>query len=203
MKKKILMSVEEGIRAIEMLRQDEAVEFLEEAANRIAECFQQGNKILIAGNGGSMCDAMHFAEELTGYFRNKRKALPAIALSDSGHITCVSNDKGYDHIFERSIEALGQKGDIFISLTTSGNSPNIYYGIKKAQEMELTTITFLGKSGGKIKNMSDLEWIVGGFATSDRVQEAHMTGIHILIEMIEHILFPQEELCSCGATCKM
>ena len=135
---------------------------------------------------------MHFAEELTGYFRKKRKALPAIALADPGHLTCTANDTGFDFVFQRGVEALGKKGDILISLTTSGNSENLFLAIEQAKKMELLTITFLGKNGGKIKNSSDIEWLVEGFVTSDRIQEAHMTAIHIIIEMVEKLLFDQE-----------
>jgi len=189
MKQDILQAVEDGIRAIEVLKLDESVQFIESAAKQIAACFAAKNKILIAGNGGSLCDAMHFAEELTGQFRNYRKALPAIALSDPGHLTCVGNDMGYESVFSRGVEALGQPGDLFIALTTSGNSPNLIAAVKKAKERGLKTIAFLGKTGGKLKGLSDLEWIVSGFSYSDRIQEAHMTAIHILIEMVEKELF--------------
>ncbi|MEI6242112.1 MAG: SIS domain-containing protein [Chlamydiota bacterium] len=185
MKKHILQAVDDGIRAIHALKEPEGLAFIESTAKEIANCFRNGKKILIAGNGGSLCDAMHFAEELTGYFRGKRKALPAIAFSDPGHLTCTANDSGFDFVFERAIEALGQPGDIFISLTTSGNSMNLFHAIEKAKELGLKTVTFLGKQGGKVKGRSDLEWLVSGFTTSDRIQEAHMAAIHIIIEMVE------------------
>jgi D-sedoheptulose 7-phosphate isomerase len=185
MKKHILLAVEDGIRAMHALKTPEGLAFIENAAKEIAQCFRSGKKILIAGNGGSLCDAMHFAEELTGYFRGKRKALPAIAFSDPGHLTCTANDSGFDFVFERAVEALGQSGDIFIALTTSGNSMNLLHAINKAKSQGLKTITFLGKKGGKVKGLSDLEWLVEGFSTSDRIQEAHMAAIHIIIEMVE------------------
>ncbi len=185
----ILQAVEDGVRAIEFLKRPESITFIESAAHKIAACFKEGGKLLIAGNGGSLCDAMHFAEELTGQFRHKRKALPAIALSDPGHLTCTANDLGYEGVFSRAVEAYGKPGDIFISLTTSGNSPNILEAVPMAKSMGLSTISFLGKEGGKLKGLSDLEWIVGGFTYSDRVQEAHMTAIHIIIEMVEKQLF--------------
>ncbi len=121
----------------------------------IADCFRQGNKLLIAGNGGSLCDASHFAEELTGFFRKPRPALPAIALADPGHLTCVGNDVGYDKVFGRAIEALGKPGDVFVGLTTSGNSPNMVHAFKTAQSLGLKTIALLGKGGGKLKGFSD------------------------------------------------
>lgn len=189
MKNSILQAVNDGIRAIEILKQPQGLAFIESAAKRIAECFEDGHKILIAGNGGSLCDAMHFAEELTGQFRKKRRALPAIALSDPGHMSCVGNDMGFEEIFARGVEALGQPGDIFIPMTTSGNSSNLVAAVKMANAKQLYTIAFLGKTGGQMKGLCDLEWIVSGFTYSDRVQEAHMTAIHIIIEMVEQILF--------------
>ena len=185
----ILSSVEEGIRAIQCLRDPVAVTFIKEAAHLIAQCFDRGGKLLIAGNGGSLCDAMHFAEELTGVFRSHRKALPAIALSCPGHLTCTANDLGFNDVFTRGIEAYGNPGDIFVALTTSGNSPNLVEAVPAAKEMGLQTITFLGKLGGKLKGIADLEWSVDGFPYSDRVQEAHMAAIHIIIEMVERKLF--------------
>ena len=189
MQQKILQAVDDGVRAIEFLKKPESLVFIQNAARMIADCFRNGNKLLIAGNGGSLCDAMHFAEELTGIFRHKRKALPAIALSDPGHLTCMANDVGYHDVFSRSVEALGREGDVFVALTTSGNSQNLVQAVPTAKLMGLKTISFLGKTGGKLKGVSDLEWIIDGFSYSDRIQEAHMTAIHIIIEMIEHELF--------------
>jgi D-sedoheptulose 7-phosphate isomerase len=197
MKEDIRKSVEDGIRAIEFLRQEPSVAFIDKVSDWIVECFEKKGKLLIAGNGGSLCDAMHFAEELTGFFRQKRRALAAIALSDPGHMSCTGNDVGFDYVFSRGVEALGREGDLFISLTTSGNSLNLLNANQKAKEMGLKTISFLGKGGGKLKGKSDLEWVVEGFATSDRVQEAHMTAIHILIEIVEKKLFVPVPLKTC------
>ncbi|MCE5318374.1 MAG: SIS domain-containing protein [Parachlamydia sp.] len=191
MKDKIRQSVEESIKAVAQLREPHALAFIEKAASLLAETFIQGNKAIIAGNGGSLCDASHFAEELTGFFRRHRRALPAIALSDPGHITCTGNDVGFEWIFSRGIEAYGRPGDLFIGLTTSGNSPNMVRAFETAKALELRTIAFLGKGGGKIKHVADLELIINGFSTSDRIQEAHMAAIHILIEMMEHQMFSQ------------
>lgn len=188
-KEHILQSVEDGIRAIQFLKAPESVAFMTSASSLIANCFRNGGKLLIAGNGGSLCDAMHFAEELTGVFRSKRKALPAIALSCPGHLTCTANDLGYTDVFARGVEALGRPGDVFVALTTSGNSQNLIQAVETAKSMGLKTISFLGKTGGKLKGLSDLEWIVGDFKYSDRIQEAHMTAIHIIIEIIEKELF--------------
>lgn len=190
---KVSSSVKDAVKAIEKLLLPESLAFIESAALMIAETFEKGGKILVAGNGGSLCDANHFTEELTGFFRKYRRALPAIALSESGHITCVANDIGYEWVFARGVEAFGKEDDIFIGLTTSGNSPNIIRAIEEAQKKGLKTIAFLGKSGGKIKGMCDLELIIDGFDTSDRIQEAHMAAIHIIIEMIEWELFHKNE----------
>jgi D-sedoheptulose 7-phosphate isomerase len=190
MEKKILSAVDDGIRAIEFLKLPYSLQFIQNAALAIADCFKTGGKLIIAGNGGSLCDAMHFAEELTGVFRHHRKALPAIAISDPGHLTCTANDLGYEDVFSRAIEALGKPGDIFVALTTSGNSKNLLSAVPVAKKHGMKTITFLGKTGGLLKGQSDLEWIIDGFKYSDRIQEAHMTAIHIIIEMVEHELFP-------------
>lgn len=196
MRHHILNSVEDGIRAIEFLKSPESLQFMEEAASVIAKCFAAGGKVLIAGNGGSLCDAMHFAEELTGVFRQRRKALPAIALSDPGHLTCAANDLGFDAVFSRAVEALGKTDDVLILLTTSGNSPNLVNAVPVAQAIGMKTLAFLGKTGGKLKGCCDLEWCVTGFKYSDRIQEAHMTAMHIIIEIVERHLFtpPLESL---------
>ncbi len=185
----ILKSVEEAIRAASFLIQPNSLCFLEKAAEQISRCYGRGGKILIAGNGGSLCDAIHFAEELTGQFREKRSALPAIALADPGHMSCVANDMGFDAVFSRGVEAFGKPEDLFIALSTSGNSLNLVKALEKAKGMCLGTIAFLGKTGGKMKGMADLEWIVSGFSYSDRIQEAHMAAIHIIIEAVESRLF--------------
>ncbi len=187
-------SVDEAIRAVTCLKQSASLKFIETTSDWIAQCFQSGNKILIAGNGGSLCDAMHIAEELTGQFRDRRKALPAIALSDPGHMTCTSNDMGFDQIFSRYVEALGRPGDLLLVLTTSGNSPNLVHAVSAAKQNGLKTIGFLGKSGGKLLGQCDLEWVVSGFRYSDRIQEAHMTAAHIIIERVEKILFYSESV---------
>ena len=189
MKDSILQSVDDAIRAALVLKQPHSLAFIESAAEQIAKAFQNGNKILIAGNGGSLCDAMHFAEELTGQFRTKRAALPAIALADPSHMSCVANDMGFEAVFSRGVEAFGKSGDVFVALTTSGNSANLIAAANQAKEQGLYTIAFLGKTGGKMKGLCDLEWIVSGFTYSDRVQEAHMAAIHIIIEMVEQHLF--------------
>jgi D-sedoheptulose 7-phosphate isomerase len=185
----IQQSVDDAIRSALFLKQEQSILFLEKASEMIADCYRRGGKLIIAGNGGSLCDAMHFAEELTGQFRKKRPALAAIALADPAHLTCVSNDMGFESVFSRGVEAFGKSGDIFVALTTSGNSLNIVRAVESAKLRGLQVISFLGKTGGQMKGLSDLEWIVSGFPFSDRVQEAHMAAIHIIIEAVEFQLW--------------
>ena len=161
-------------------------ERIETAVQKIVASFQQGGKIIACGNGGSHCDAMHFAEELTGRYRNDRKALPALAISDSSHITCVGNDYGYDFIFSRFVEAHGKSGDVLLGISTSGNSPNIINALEKALELGMFTIALTGKDGGKIKDLCDLEIRAPKSDYADRAQEIHIKVIHSLIDGIEN-----------------
>jgi D-sedoheptulose 7-phosphate isomerase len=193
MKSYISNSIDDAVQAIAQLKQPHALEFIEKAGEMVADAFAQGNKILTAGNGGSLCDAAHLAEELTGFYRKSRPALPAIALSDPGHITCTGNDLGFEWIFSRGIEAFGKPNDVFIGLTTSGNSLNMVNAFAAAKKSGLKTISFLGKGGGKSKGVADLELCIHGFSTSDRIQEAHMAALHMIIEIVEYRLFP--EMC--------
>lgn len=147
MRQKILNSVEDAIRAVQLLRGAEAIDFIEKVTHALVACFKRGGKVLVAGNGGSLCDAMHFAEELTGLYRNKRPALGAIALSDPGHMSCVANDMGYDFVFSRAVEALGRPGDVLVVLTTSGNSTNLMHALEAGMEKGMTTVAFLGRAG--------------------------------------------------------
>jgi D-sedoheptulose 7-phosphate isomerase len=189
MKDLILKEVEDAVLAVNTLKKADALSFIEKVSYTIANAYKNNKKIIIAGNGGSLCDGMHFAEELTGQFRKKRKALNAISLSDPGFLSCCANDFGYESVFSRGVEAYGSKDDIFIALSTSGNSENLVNAVKMASDMGLITIAFLGKDGGNMKNSCDIEWVVKGFLTSDRIQEAHMSAIHIIIRIIEEQLF--------------
>lgn len=191
MREKLSLAVQDCISAVAQLQHPNALLFMEKTAQLIADAFRAEKKVLIAGNGGSLCDACHFAEELTGQFRLYRPALPAIALADAAHLTCTANDMGFDHVFSRAVEAYGKAGDVFIGLTTSGKSPNIIKAFATAKERGLKTIAFLGKGGGALKGVADLEISIDGFATSDRIQEAHMTAMHLIIELIEQHLFPE------------
>lgn len=189
MQSRLLSGVDDCVKAIEVLKAAPSLNFMEGVAHALSRCFERGNKLIIAGNGGSLCDAAHFAEELTGFFRKSRRALPAIALTEAGHLTCTGNDLGFEHVFSRGVEAYGQPGDIFIGLTTSGNSSNIINAFDAARKQELETVAFLGKGGGKLKGVADFELIIDGFITSDRIQEAHMAAIHLIIEQVEDLLF--------------
>ena len=169
---------------------NENIEKIHSCALQIADKFSKKYKILICGNGGSACDAMHFAEEFTGRYRQNRRALPVISLTDPSHITCVGNDFGFDQIFSRGVEAYGQEGDVFIGLSTSGNSKNVLNAIQEAKRLKMMTIALLGKDGGDMNGLCDVEWIIPG-QTADRIQEVHMMILHILIESVERILFPE------------
>lgn len=161
---------------------------IQDAGNLMVEAIQRGNKIISCGNGGSMSDAMHFAEELTGKFRNERKALPAISISDPTHISCTANDYGYEFIFSRFIEGLGNEGDILLAISTSGNSENILKAIKAAKEKRLSVIGLSGKGGGKMANICDVEIRAPQTEFSDRTQEIHIKILHVLIDYIERKL---------------
>ena len=149
-----------------------------------------GGKLMACGNGGSMCDAMHFAEEWTGRFRGNRSALPAIAFSDPSQLTCIANDFGYDQVFARSIEAYGKAGDVLVCMSTSGGSKNAILAIEKAKEMGVRTVALLGKGGGDMKELADLAIVVPEATTSDRIQEIHIKVLHIAIEAVERTMFP-------------
>ncbi|MEZ5974997.1 MAG: SIS domain-containing protein [Planctomycetota bacterium] len=152
---------------------------------------QRGGLLMSCGNGGSMCDAMHFAEEWTGRFRGNRSALSAIAFSDPSQLTCIANDFGYDEVFARSVEAYGKQGDLLVAISTSGNSPNIKRAVEVAKARGITTVGLLGKGGGELKSMVDIPIIVPVAQTSDRIQEVHIKVLHIAIEAVERAMFPE------------
>jgi len=155
------------------------------SAEKMIEAIGNGRKIISCGNGGSHCDAMHFAEELSGKYRNDRPALPAVSISDSGHITCVGNDYGFEHIFSRFVEAIGQTGDVLLGISTSGNSKNVIKAFEVAKQKGIFTIALTGKDGGKLATLADLEIRVPHFGYADRIQEIHIKIIHIWIGLIE------------------
>lgn len=167
------------------LNNKENIKAIEQAAIMLANAFKAGGKVISCGNGGSHCDAMHFAEELTGRYRENRPGYPAIAISDVSHLSCVGNDFGYDYVFSRYIEAVGKEGDILFALSTSGNSGNIIKAIEVARAKGMQVIILTGKEGGKMAGTADIEIRVPHFGYADRIQEIHIKVIHILIQLIE------------------
>ncbi|WP_020528941.1 D-sedoheptulose 7-phosphate isomerase [Flexithrix dorotheae] len=162
---------------------------IETAAKAMVEAMKNGNKVISCGNGGSHCDAMHFAEELTGRYRENRPALPAMAISDVSHISCVGNDYGYDQIFSRFIEGMGKEGDVLLGISTSGNSGNIVKAFEMAKTKGITNILLTGNDGGKLAPLADIEIRVPHFGFADRIQEIHIKVIHILILLTEKLMF--------------
>jgi D-sedoheptulose 7-phosphate isomerase len=161
------------------------VQRIAEAAELFSEVIRNGGKIIAFGNGGSMSDAMHFAEELSGRFRDDRRALPAIAVSDPSHITCTANDYGFESIFSRFVEGLGKPGDAVLAISTSGNSANVVKAAKAAKDSGLKVVALTGKTGGELASLADVEVRVEHQGYSDRIQEVHIKVIHLLIEIIE------------------
>ena len=162
---------------------------IEEAADIMVEAIKEDKKIISCGNGGSHCDAMHFAEELSGRFKENRISLPAMAISDPSHISCVGNDFGFDYIFSRFIEGLGKKGDVLLGISTSGNSKNIIHAVEAAQKKGMKVILLTGKDGGNLAQYDTCEVRVPHFGYADRIQEIHIKIIHIFIELIENKIF--------------
>lgn len=158
---------------------------IESAGKILVDSIMQQGKIISCGNGGSMCDAMHFAEELTGRYRDNRRALPAIAISDPSYLSCVSNDYGYNHVFSRFIEAFGKPGDVLLAISTSGNSENVLNAIAAAQQIGMKVIGLTGKDGGKMASLCDIEIRAPYSSYADRAQEIHIKIIHSLIDFIE------------------
>ncbi|MCU0317335.1 MAG: SIS domain-containing protein [Fimbriimonadaceae bacterium] len=171
----------------EFLSKDANIESLEQIAGLVTHTFREQGRVYACGNGGSLADAMHFAEEWTGRFRSDRIPYPVIAFSDPTHLTCVANDYGYDQVFSRMVEALGKPGDVLFLLTTSGNSPNLLRAAETARQRGVKTVGFLGKGGGSLKSLCDFHLLAPG-ETSDRIQEIHMVCLHILIEVVERRL---------------
>jgi D-sedoheptulose 7-phosphate isomerase len=158
---------------------------IETAGKLMATSLRNGGKIISCGNGGSMCDAMHFAEELSGRYKENRKALPALSISDPSHISCVANDFGYSFVFSRYLEALGNNGDVLLAISTSGNSENVLEAIKTAKEKGMFVVGLTGKTGGKMADQCDVEIRAPYSEYADRAQEIHIKVIHSLIDFIE------------------
>lgn len=179
----------EAKQILDQFTNDEAnLKKIETAGLLLVKAFKTENKVISCGNGGSMCDAMHFAEELTGRFRENRNPIPAIAISDSSHISCVGNDYGYDEVFSRYVSALGNKGDVLLAISTSGNSSNVLKAATIAKEKGMKVIGLTGKDGGKLAGLCDVEIRAPHSKYADRAQEIHIKVIHSLIHFVEENL---------------
>jgi D-sedoheptulose 7-phosphate isomerase len=185
-----LNEIDEAIRLCGWLREHEA-EFrtIEGLSGRLEACLNRGGRILTCGNGGSLCDATHLAEELAGRYRRDRPALPAQAINDAAFLTCVANDSGFELVFARGVEAWGRRGDVLVVFSTSGRSPNVVRAAQRARELGLEVIGLLGHDGGRLKDLCDAALIVPG-TTADRIQEIHIKVVHLLIGELERRLFP-------------
>ncbi|WP_257294157.1 D-sedoheptulose 7-phosphate isomerase [Endozoicomonas sp. YOMI1] len=182
----IRQELEEAMVVLSRFLDDDAnLESIDLAAQLLSESFKAGGKVLSCGNGGSHCDAMHFAEELTGRFRDNRPGYAAIAISDPSHISCVSNDFGYEYVFSRYVEAVGREGDALLGISTSGNSGNIIKAVEAARAKGMKVILLSGKDGGEMAGMADVEIRVPHFGYADRIQEVHIKAIHIMIQLVE------------------
>ena len=182
----------EASEALSALRSDEsALESLEAASELMCDTFKRGGRIYACGNGGSMSDAMHFAEELTGRFREDRAGLPAQAISDVGHLTCVANDFGYAQVFSRYLQAHGRAGDCLLAISTSGSSENVLNAARVAKELGVSVVGLTGRRGTALAELCDVCVATPAGRFADRAQELHIKAIHILIELIETRFFPQ------------
>ena len=176
---------EESQRILSEFQTEENFQKINTAIELMSAALKNGNKIISCGNGGSMCDAMHFAEELSGRFRNNRKGLAAVSISDTSHISCVANDFGYDFVFSRYIEAIGQSGDVLLGISTSGSSKNVILAVEAAKKKGMKTLVLTGKGGGKLSVLADLEIRAPYSEFADRAQEIHIKIIHNFILGIE------------------
>jgi D-sedoheptulose 7-phosphate isomerase len=192
MREVILSAFSESAAALASLMADAgALQKIESAGRLLANAFHHGGRVYSCGNGGSMCDAIHFAEELSGKFRLERGPLPAVAISDPGHLTCTANDYGYEAVFARFIEAQGRKGDMLVAISTSGKSPSIVAAAKQARALGLQVVALTGKPASPLAAHADIDICTPAGRYSDRVQELHIKVIHVLIELVERQLYPQ------------
>lgn len=192
MKNLISASLEESRQALDsLLGSDEKLSAIEAAARVLIDALENGHAIYSCGNGGSMSDAMHFAEELTGRFRDNRGGLAATAISDPGHLSCVANDFGYEYVFSRYIEARAKPGDVVLAISTSGSSKNVIQAARVALENKVSVISLTGKPGSPLGALATVDVHTAETRYADRIQELHIKVIHILIEMIERSFFPE------------
>lgn len=183
---RIAKNLAEAENAVHAFRSEEQnILAISSAAGIMVEALKGGNKLISCGNGGSMSDAMHFAEELSGRFRDERKGLAAISISDPSHISCVGNDYGFDFVFSRFVEAMGRPGDVLLAISTSGNSKNVLNAARVATEMGMKVVALTGKSGGELAECCDIEIRAPFSDYADRAQEIHIKVIHCLIDAIE------------------
>lgn len=185
-KKQIADQFSEALEILQKFNTPDNIEKIAKAGDIMVNSIQSGGKIISCGNGGSMCDAMHFAEELTGRYRDDRPSLPAISISDPSHITCVGNDYGFDYIFSRFVEGMGKSTDTLLAISTSGNSKNVVEAAKTAKEKGMQVIALTGKSGGVLAEIADVELRAPSSPYADRAQEIHIKIIHSLIDYIEN-----------------
>jgi D-sedoheptulose 7-phosphate isomerase len=184
--KLIINELNESARVLDaFLNDSNNIELIAQAAELMTQTIRKGGKIISCGNGGSFCDAMHFAEELSGRFRENRKALPAVSISDASHLTCVGNDYGFDYIFSRYVEAIGNSNDLLLAISTSGNSKNIINASIAAKEKGMKVVALTGKNGGQLAQTADVNICVHHNGYADRIQEIHIKIIHCLILLIE------------------
>jgi len=188
----VLDTLKEAQAALQaLIASDETLRAIEQAGTLLATTFKQGGRAFSCGNGGSMCDAMHFAEELSGRYRLDRAGLPAVSISDPSHISCVGNDYGYEHIFSRYLQAHAKKGDCLLAISTSGTSKNVIAAAEEARKMGVKIIGLTGKKDSALGKIADIVIATPGGKFADRVQELHIKIIHILIELVERQLFPE------------
>ena len=185
-------ALQESMKSLEHLLDNEAaLNSINKASEMMVESIRAGKKIFSCGNGGSLCDAMHFAEELTGRYRKNRKGYPAVAISDPSHLTCVANDFGYDAVFSRYIESHGMRGDSLVAISTSGTSPTVINAAKAAASVGMKVVGLTGRTDSELSNVSDVCIYTPGGRFADRVQELHIKVLHIFIEMIERHFHPE------------
>lgn len=187
--KEALIEAQTALQAL--IANEEAILTIDSASNAMAQAIQSGHKILSCGNGGSLCDSMHFAEEMTGRFRQDRPGFAAIAIADASHMSCVGNDYGYEEVFARYVSAVGQKGDVLLAITTSGTSKNVLKAVVAAKQKGMVVVGLTGKAQSPLAQEADIAIVTPAGRWADRVQELHIKCIHIMIEQVERLLAPQ------------